>query len=478
MRQVASAAQQGLFGWRLRRLGGIVTAASLTTAAACSLCTVTPMQLQRRTLVVEFSLDALPPSLQREFCHKENARNLKYLARGSTNASACSAAVVKVLPTWVHVVSWRCTACGCQWAARPVDRTDPQVSSFYACPRCVSGTPPETSATAAASTSSSSSLPLPSPPPTHTRRLAEVYPLLAAQWDECRNTVIHNRVLFESVADVPLPCSTVVWWSCPHCRRPWRESVDSRVHRHVLRQPQHMQGSSAAVPLCPSCERRGVNGSHHADAMKQKHQHPQCSSNSSCDVTDKRFLKDDSLLLAEAQLQPHEDPAALSLHSDKLLQWRCRWCTHEFTASIADRHHRYQRCPQCSGAVATPLNLLTIQRPDIVREVARTVPHSKLRKMTIHDDKVVTFVCRTCMSPYRMSVRLRCLLQPGATACPKCLLSRSELAKEMKAAAEAGGRRGAAVRLPLKRLRLKRRNRDTLDVALNELRRHDSDLMN
>ncbi|RNF06555.1 hypothetical protein TraAM80_03973 [Trypanosoma rangeli] len=431
--------------------------------------TVTPLLMGQCAQKVKFSLDALPPNLQQEFCCEENARNLRHMLTRPLGTAASSAErVINVLPSWVHVVAWQCNACGCHWSARPVDRTDPQVSSFYACPQCVSG--------ASLERTSSSHLPRPC-----VRRLAEVHPLLAAQWDECRNAVIHNRVFFESVADVPLPCSTVVWWACPHCQRSWKESVDSRVHRYE-QQKNNKDGDDerGTLPLCPLCERCGVCSSvpsastlsPSSSALPQ-----QCEEGKSA-VGTKRFLKDDAVLLAEALLQSHDDPAALALHSNKPLRWRCRWCTHEFTASMADRFLRYYRCPQCTGAVATPLNLLCIQRPDVLREVARNVSRSKLLKMTIHDNTVVTFVCRTCMSPYCMSVRLRCMLQRGATACPKCLWNRSQFAKEVAVANVQRGASTATPRLSMKNLRLKRRCRDTFDTVLNELRQRDPDLMN
>ncbi|EKG06961.1 hypothetical protein TCSYLVIO_001915 [Trypanosoma cruzi] len=443
--------------------------------AVRTFCTATLSLMGRCIPKVKFSLEALPPNLQQEFSCEENARNLRHMIQLSSGAAAPSTeAVIKVLPSWVHVVSWQCGACGCQWSARPVDRMDPQVSSFYACPKCVFGVKPEENAR-------------PRLLPPRVRRLAEVHPLLAAQWDDRRNAVIHNRVFFESVTDVPLPCSTVVWWVCPHCQKSWRESVDSRVHRYEQQQQQHhkenedLRHGKATLPLCPLCEGCGVCSSPHSDSSNSSSSLslslPQQSGEKSS-IGVKRFLQDDAVLLAEALLQPHEDPAALSLQSNRLLQWRCRWCTHEFTASIADRFLRYHRCPQCSGAVATPLNLLTIQRPDVLREVARTVSSAKLSKMTIHDDTVVTFVCRICMSPYRLSVRLRCLLKRGVTACPKCLWNRSQFAKEVSLANEQRGASKAIPRMSMKKLRLKRRGRDTFDTVRNQLYQRDTDLMN
>ncbi|ORC83900.1 uncharacterized protein TM35_000541240 [Trypanosoma theileri] len=440
----------------------------------------TPLLLEQSSSHLKFSLEALPPPLQREFCCEENARDLKHLAAPlEKNETTCSDVLIKVLPSWAHVVLWRCSTCSCQWAARPVDRVDPQVSAFYACPNCSSASTTTTTTTnnnnnnntiSTSSSSSSSSLP-------HLRRFADVYPLLAAQWDGCRNAMLHNRVMFESVRDVPLPCSVDSWWLCPHCHSSWKESVDSRVHRYV-QQTEKETKRAAILPLCPSCEKLGVHDSstsHIETRITNTKRNSQKKLNS---VEMKRFLKDDALLLAEAQLQPNEDPATLPLESNKLLHWRCRSCTHEFTASIADRYLRYYRCPQCSGAVGTPLNLLSIQRPDVCREVARTVSNSKVRRLTIHDDTVITFVCRTCMSPFRMSVRLRCLLPPGRSACPKCLWSRSERAKEMAAANMQRIASGASPMRQLKQHRLKRRNRDTIEVTLNELLRRDTNLMN
>ncbi|CBH12774.1 hypothetical protein, conserved [Trypanosoma brucei gambiense DAL972] len=461
----------------------------LTSARALFSATHLLWRRQHGPTNVLFQLDALPPNLQREFHKDENAVNLTYLvdlpsskiasshedSSDGTTKSDTKSPVIKVLPTWAHIVTWCCATCGCQWSARPVDRTDPQVAAFYSCPRCAARTAKKYCSDTPLAVSPST----PSFPPG--RRFAEAFPLLAAQWDACRNSVIHNKVLFESVADVPLPCATIAWWSCPHCGEPWRESVNSRVQRLVQQQQKHssngnVRSNNTCIPLCPSCEDRGLSltvpkdGNEGSKEKSSSERRSKKKGNQNSEL--KRFLKDSPLLLAEAQLQPHEDPGTIALRSNKLVCWKCRRCTYEFVASVADRFLRYKRCPQCTGEKRTPLNLLSIQRPDVLREIARTVVRGKLLKMTVHDDTVVPFVCRSCLSIYRMPIRLRCLLPEGTTACSKCMWSRSKFTREVVSVGK--GQKGAPFRSPPK----KKRGRDSYAVVDNELHLRDTDLMN
>ncbi|KAG8345846.1 putative Zinc ribbon domain [Trypanosoma vivax] len=430
---------------------------------------------------IRFCLEALPPNLQGEFDSEENARTMAHLCHRASDET-----VINVLPSWAHVVLWRCSVCSAQWASRPADRTDPQVAALHSCPECLSQ---KHSAEQGEGTREKTRY--------VKRKLADVYPILASQWDACRNAVAHNRVLFESVAHVPLPCAAMVWWRCPHCRIPWKETVDSRVHRFVSQQGNfdHQltggHGSSVhTIPLCPTCENRGA---HHSELSESENisstqsttqeEHPEDKKvlsleNKNNSATVKRFLKDDLLLLAEAQLRPSDDPAMIPLRSDKLMTWKCRRCDYEFVASMASRFVRNEQCPQCSGKKRTPLNLLTIQRPDVLREVARTVRRSKLMSVTIHDDTVLPFVCRTCMSVYRCPVRLRCLLHGQATACPKCQWHRAKLARELAISSSTANASGKPLRLSAIKKHRRYRNRVKESVLLNELRMRDVSLMN
>nr|CCC91658.1 conserved hypothetical protein [Trypanosoma congolense IL3000] len=463
------------------------TTTDATASRALSWATC-PLRKQRPALPnAVFQLEALPVSLQREFDYEENARNLTHMIGRSLhtlhnlNDSAAAGdydhgegSIIKVLPSWVHLVSWCCVACGCKWAARPANRVDPQVAAFYGCPRC---NPSRSGALSLQSAQPS----LDTPSCSQMQRFAEVYPLLAGQWDACRNSVVHNKVLFESVADVPLPCSSVVWWICPHCEKSWEESVDSRIQRfdqNKGKENSEHGSSEVNASLCPSCEGRGAllcasgpSGSAATANVKAVSKRRGKGRATKCSEL-KRFLKDDSILLSEAQLHAYDDPATITLRSNKLLCWKCRWCAYEFVASVADRFLRYKRCPQCTGAKRTPLNLLSIQRPDVLREIASTVPKSKLLKATVHDDTVMPFVCRTCLSTYRMPIRLRCLLPEGLAACPKCVWNKSKFALEVAALSAEGG--GCSARPQRK----KRRSKDSRILALNELRQRDNGLLN
>lgn len=408
-----------------------------------------------------FDVKKLPPQLQREFCASENERALQHLVRRQPTTD-----VVVITSSTVHPVVWQCTACDTQWSARPSDRTNPQRSDQYRCPSChPAHTPPSPKLSAS---------PSPTAPPSRAANLlCEAHPALAAQWDAARNDLPQNHVL-QSVTDVHTSSSTKVWWRCSLCCTPWLESVSSRVTRYelALQDP----GAGVGALLCPACERRGASLSAYREAAQK---------GVSLNVTrekPRRCLSDDRLLLAEALLRPSQNPAEISLTSEAMLQWRCRSCQFEYGATVANRFLRHERCPQCSGKEKSMMNLLVIQRPDVVAEVSKHVSRTKLRHMTVHDDAELSFVCRTCFSPYRMTARARCAVPRGVPACSKCFLTSTQVLAEAQQQMQRRGAQHlssrARQRVKQKALQLNRssRNADHLAAAANELRNRDGAL--
>ncbi|KPA83746.1 hypothetical protein ABB37_01985 [Leptomonas pyrrhocoris] len=430
--------------------------------------------------LLHFNLKSLPPQLQREFDVEANQRALRHLRRNappgdtSSNSSAASAASseVHVSAATVHKVMWRCAGCNARWSARPSDRVNPQTADAHRCPRCYGDAVRPPSASSSTHLSSRQQ-PTDATPVCPSSLLCEAHPPLAAQWDAQRNQLLQNNVL-QGVTEVHTSASTRVWWRCPLCRTPWLESVASRVTRYELALQSLRTSASAtlAALVCPACERRGV--SRGAASVS--------SGPAAASTGPRRFLRDDRLLLSEALLRPSQDPAEISLTSEAMLQWRCRTCQFEYGATVANRFLRHERCPQCTGKEKSMMNLLVIQRPDVVAEVSRHVSRTRLRHLTVHDDTELPFVCRTCFSPYRMTARARCAVPRGVPACSKCFLTGTQVLAEahqqmrQKGAQHLTAR--ARRRVQQKTLQLSRSNRsaDRLAATANELRHRDGAL--
>lgn len=314
-----------------------------------------------------FNLAELPDRLQAEFDVVANQRLLMHMMK-SPNTK------LKVPGSWRHPVSWKCSRCETQWVARPAHRTDYERHQAYDCPKCRSLSTSNDAGGIAGSSQPS---------------LLVAFPQIAAQWDVVRNSHYTNEVK-NALSDVSVHCVAEAWWKCSRCSRAWKESTRSRVMRF---QAHSDQSTSAAV--CPDCD---------------------CASNPPSAV----FLSDHHVLLTQALLRPHHNPSEVLLSSDILLPWRCPYCQHEYRTSVANRHLRGEGCPQCTGAYASPLNLLCIQRPDVLKELTASVSAAKLNGITIHDSAELPFVCRRCHSVYRMAVRSRCLLPKGTSGCSKC----------------------------------------------------------
>ncbi|KAG5511242.1 hypothetical protein JKF63_07184 [Porcisia hertigi] len=446
----------------------------------------------RPLALFRFQLERLPPQLQREFDIDANQRALRHLWRptragAGTGESPAALLDLPVTPSSAHPVLWRCTRCRTQWSARPSERTNAQIADAHRCPRCYGGerfssdplnteSPPDPTAQPESSSQ-------PTAASTGTSLLCDSYPLLAAQWDPLRNRLLQNQVL-QSVTEVHTSSASSVWWRCPLCCSSWLESVSSRVARFGLAMQRHSvhskQGLSdlsttlggcphgsarELVPLCPSCERRGAS-----------------ASSSVTPTGPRRWLSEDTLLLGEALLRPHQDPQQISLTSEMTLQWRCRNCQLEYASTVANRFLRHERCPQCSGKTKSLLNLLVVQRPDVMKEVSKHISRTRLRFITVHDDIELPFVCRTCYAPYRMTARARCAVPRGVPACSKCFLTSSQVLTEAQQQQQQRGVTALPARIRRrvrqKALQLSRSNRhqERLAATANELSHRDNAL--
>lgn len=435
----------------------------------------------------------------------------------STDSTEVGAIVtLRVRSNWAQLVRWRCARCQYNWSARPQDRLDPQLSGRYGCPRCqqaaLTASPhqPSRSSTSVPSirtglptfddkgATASAKTPLvrgqsasdTNRPPAGS--LVQQYPNLAAQWDLERNSLHQNRVPYR-LREVPTSASCRVWWVCSLCRTPWCESVSGRVARVERWKQLHFRHSTREVPcgevvaLCPGCEARGaqdrLNPVKTARTAKTRRGSKTNEPKATPSVV--RVLADDPLLMSEVCLRPQQDPHTIELTSPSVLSWHCRYCGYDYQASVANRHLRHERCPQCAGQVRTPLNLLVIQRPDVVHEVSRTISRTALSYVTVQDEKEITFVCRTCQSPYRMTARARCAVPVGGVACPKCFLA---LSNTVRTAVHDGHpstphaplsvRQRRRIKAKAKGLSRGSVSKERLLVTNNELRKRDHSLRN
>ncbi|CCW61058.1 unnamed protein product [Phytomonas sp. EM1] len=268
----------------------------------------------------------------------------------------------------------------------------------------------------------------------------------------------------------------VVWFRCSLCARAWRESISSRVARYenkLEKTPRDARGE--VIQLCPSCELRGAEGRLETPSTNASDQRNRQASPA-------HFLSQDLLLMEEVCLRPDQDPSTIPLRSEQVLSWRCRYCGYQFQSSLRKRVACYEGCPQCHGKVCTPMNSLPIQRPDVVREVAKTISRTKLTKLTIFSEQEIPFVCRTCFSPYRMTPKARCMIPKGGVACPKCFLNYSQIASN-EAGSESHPRRLTAkkrreLRDKAHRLCLSGRSKEKLEATRNEIEKRDRILIN
>lgn len=309
-----------------------------------------------------FDLSQLPERLRQEFDQDDTARTYSNIVRGRKQ--------IRVHSSWVLPISWKCQQCCHVWYARLSDRLSVNGEELSGCPHC--------------RRRKSASSPL----------LCAQFPSIASQWDHQRNSHHVNNVRV-SLSEIQCSSSVAVWWKCDNCFRSWRESAKHRVKRFSLQQNEEK------VAACPECERLlGIKNSLSVSAV----------------------LADDPYLLSEVRLAPHQDPKEICLNAGTLLKWHCSYCEADYTAPVANRHLYNERCPQCTGVERTPLNLLVVQRPDVVKEISSDISSTALSKLTIRDARPLTFVCRKCLSVYRMPLRTRCMVPKGYPGCPKCFL--------------------------------------------------------
>ncbi|CCW71168.1 unnamed protein product [Phytomonas sp. Hart1] len=484
---------------------------------------------------VNFIVDALAPALRDEFDFKANQKTLNHLIRrtqcvaldnptegGITSLETeptnpvvegipgkCGTSPVveiQVRSEWVHPISWKCPRCRAEWVARIVDRVNPQTRELTSCPRCQATHTAQAASsvaqfirkyqnsktnspddecvnanprmgerhpnikTPAGSNSSPASL------------LIEQYPMIASQWDFERNSLYQNCVL-QPLQHVRTSSSMVVWFICSLCARSWRESISSRVARYENSlQTTHSKDPSEVIPLCPSCEQRGAGR-----RFQHRRPHgPSLTSNNNNAVGAKTlpkcFLSQDMLLMAEVCLRRDQDPSAIPLSSEQVLSWSCRYCGYKYQSSLRNRIACHERCPQCSGKVCTPMNSLTIQRPDVMREAAKTISRTKLMKLTVFSEQEIPFVCRICFSPYRMTAKARCMIPKNGIACQKCLLTFSQTAQATAKDASHPHKLTVKERRKLRdkayRLCLSNRSNEKLKATQNEIEKKDHILIN
>lgn len=180
---------------------------------------------------------------------------------------------------------WRCGTCGFRFQAIVSNRT----MRGSGCPAC-----------------SNRQRRVPDPG----RALAEVYPALAAEWDNDRNELTPK--------DVSVGSRTNAWWRCATCDHMWQARVGSRTRRG--------DGSR-----CPACAVRARRVPRPGRSLAETHPH----------------------LVAE--LHPSVNPFRadeVSAGSDVAAVWQCPECDHIWSTRVSSRTRtaRGTGCPRCSRA--------------------------------------------------------------------------------------------------------------------------------
>jgi hypothetical protein len=117
------------------------------------------------------------------------------------------------------------------------------------------------------------------------------------------------------------------------------------------------------------------------------------------------------------------NPLALTAGCDKVVQWKCHRCGHEWLAEVGQRTKRRTRCSACSTAWAISTNSLAAQRPDLAAEWdgAANLPRTPER-LKVTSEIVVIWRCLRFPADhptYRMSPRARVKKPIGCSICRK-----------------------------------------------------------
>lgn len=204
--------------------------------------------------------------------------------------------------------------------------------------------------------------------PSQERSLAVRFPHLAKQWHPSLNGVLtpHN---------VSFGSSKEVYWLCDTCAYVWKGTVNYRTHRKsgcaacinqvvtdknrlsllypdiseefdepTMCAGDYTTGSGKIVFWkCKTCQHRWK--ARVRDRIKKGYGCPSCSGRI---VSDKNRL---SLLRPDVCLEWNDKtctPEEVTVGSNKIVEWKCKICNHEWPSTIANRTCMDHGCPRCA----------------------------------------------------------------------------------------------------------------------------------
>lgn len=165
--------------------------------------------------------------------------------------------------------------------------------------------------------------------PSAGQSLAELWPLLAAEWCSAKNQAL-------TAFDVNPGTHKKVWWQCTTCTHIWCAAVNTRTHGHG----------------CPRCaDRRAAKK---LSAPSQSAGWPSLQ---------------DALPRLAAEWHPTKNEltaADVRLASHKEAWWICDTCQHDWLASIKNRSLNKTGCPRCArGKISGP----EVELLDVVQQL-------------------------------------------------------------------------------------------------------------
>ena len=132
-------------------------------------------------------------------------------------------------------------------------------------------------------------------------RLAEKYPVLAAQFDATKNKEIVLK-------DLGVSDTRGIWWICEKCNYSWKASVSTRTY-----------GKKSNCPRCAIRRRRILLEEcfpHLAQECDRK--------NNTININD------------------------VGVGNKGIVAWKCQNCQHRWRASVSNRTYNKSKCPKCS----------------------------------------------------------------------------------------------------------------------------------